>query len=149
MRLGDFETWGLEVGGRKAKGTNAGFTLFEVLLTILILLIAIVPMIDAFRPSLFATAGEEANVVFTNRARHTLNRAASLDFKTLASNLGTPSLDTLFGVGQEAVESFSLSGLSYIPSVSISDASGGIGGLLEIAVTINNQVTLKTLKADY
>jgi hypothetical protein len=44
---------------------------------------------------------------------------------------------------------FSLNGSSYTPAVAITDASGGKGGLLEISVTVNNHVTLKTLKADY
>jgi hypothetical protein len=128
---------------------RAGFTLFEVVLAIFILVAAIVPIINAFGPSLFATASEEATVVFTNYARQTLNRVAVLDFKTLnnlvLNNKANPvNLNSLFADGKEA---FSLRGANYIPTVTIIDASSGVGGLLEITVTMNH-VVLKTLKAD-
>lgn len=134
----------------KGMSKTAGFTLFEVVLAIFILLTAIVPMINAFGPSLFATVSEEATIVFTNYARQTLNRVAVLDFKILnnlvLNNQANPvNLNILFADGKEA---FSLRGTNYIPTVIITDASAGAGGLLEITVTLN-QVVLKTLKADY
>jgi len=127
-----------------------GFTLFEVILAVFILVIAVAPMIQAFGPSLFATAGEETTIVLTNYARQTLNRVATLDFKTLndlvqTSQANPVNLDSLFGAGQE---SFTFKGASLTPTVVITDASGGNGGLIEITTTIS-QVTLKTLKADY
>lgn len=134
---------------RKLVSNRAGFTLFETLFAIFILLIAIVPMINAFGPSLFATASEETNIVFTNYARQTLNRVAVLDFKTLNANQANPvNLDSLFGTGGTSQETFSFKGVNYVPTVGITDKSEGAGGLLEITVTMN-QVSLKTLKADY
>jgi hypothetical protein len=129
---------------------TAGFTLFEVILAIFILVVAIVPIINAFGPSLFAAISEEATVVFTNYARQTLNRVAALDFKTintlvLNGQANPVNLNTLFPDGREA---FSLRGVNYIPTVTIADASAGISGLLEITVTID-RITLKTLKADF
>jgi hypothetical protein len=143
-RLGDWE----RPNDPTTPGCSSGFTLFEVVLAIVILVVAIVPMVNAFKPSLLSTQNEEMAVVFTNQARGTLNRVASMDFTTLWSNQGTPGLDTLLGAGQEAVESFSLGSVTYTPIVSIADASSGTGGLLEITVTVN-QIALKTLKADY
>ena len=119
-------------------------------MAIVILAVAIVPIMNAFGPSLFATVSEESNTVFTNCARQTLNRIAVLDFKTLnnlvVNNQANPvNLHNLFGDDNEV---FSLRGTSYLPVATITDASAGAGGLLEITVTIN-QVSLKTLKADY
>ena len=79
-----------------------------------------------------------------------MNRVAALDFKTLndlvQNGQANPvNLDTLFGTGQE---SFVFKGTSCVPTVVITDASGGAGGLLEITLTLN-RVTLKTLKAGY
>jgi prepilin-type N-terminal cleavage/methylation domain-containing protein len=135
---------------RRAVSNQKGFTLFEVILVVFILVIAVAPMINAFRPSLFATAGEEITTVSTNYARQTLNRVAALDFRTLNTlvqngQTNPVNLDTLFGAGQE---SFVFKGTTCVPTVAITDASGGSGGLLEITSTVN-QVTLKTLKAGY
>jgi prepilin-type N-terminal cleavage/methylation domain-containing protein len=127
-----------------------GFTLFEVLLAVFILVIAVAPMINAFGPSLFAAANEETTIVSANYARQTLNRVLALDFKTLndlvQNGQANPvNLDSLFGTGQE---SFVFKGTTCVPTVVITDASGGNGGLAEITSTVN-RVTLKTLKAGY
>jgi hypothetical protein len=127
-----------------------GFTLFETVLAVFILVVAVVPMIRAFGPSLFATAGEESTIVATNYARQTLNRVVALDFKTLSGlvrngQANPVDLDALFGAGQE---SFAFKGASYAPSVVITDAGGGNGGLLEITSTVSG-IKQKTLKAGY
>jgi len=129
---------------------DAGFTLFEVLLAGIILAIAIVPMLDAFRPALTSTGTGERLAVFTNQAGSTLERAAGLDYGTLNNSLGDPAdLASLFGSAAEANrETFTFAGTAYAPTISIADASGGVGGLLEITVTIE-EITLKTLKSDY
>jgi hypothetical protein len=58
-------------------------------------------------------------------------------------------LTSLFGSTDEAnLENFLLNGKPYTPTVDITDAGGGAGGLLQLTVTIN-QVRLTTLKADY
>ena len=130
--------------------SNKGFTLLEIIFAVLLLAIAIVPIMNAYAPAIFSTAGEEERAVFTNRARATLNRVAALEFSRLNDNLGNPvDLATLFGSAEEAAkETFALKGTSYTPAVAITDQGGGDGGLLEVQVTIN-YVSLKTLKAEY
>jgi prepilin-type N-terminal cleavage/methylation domain-containing protein len=135
---------------RACVSNRKGFTLVETVVAVFILVIAVAPMIQAFGPSLFATASEEAVIVLTSYARQTLNRVAALDFKTLNDLVRTGqanpvNLDTLFGTGQE---SFVFKGASCVPTVVITDASGGNGGLLEITSTVN-QITLQTLKAGH
>lgn len=127
-----------------------GFTLFEILMAVVILAVAIAPMVAAFGPSLFATGAEEELSVFNNRARGTLNRAAALSFATLNNNIGDPvNLTSLFGTAAEAAkETFTFKGSSYTPTLAITDQGGGAGGLLEITVTLEN-VSVQTLKAEY
>ena len=135
-----------QVREKRSRKGQRGFTVLEVLLAIFILLVAIGPLINAYRPSLFSALTEQAQTVFVNQARQTLNRVASLDFDTLWNNQGNPvNLGNLFTASDET---FSLNGVSYSPTVSIVDSSGGAGGLVEITVAISG-VTLKTLKADY
>jgi len=129
---------------------NKGFTFLEIILVVLILAIAIVPMVRAFSPGALSANTEEETTVFTNQARGTLNRVMALDFDTLNSNQGaTVDLETLFGGGAEAAkESFTFKKENYTPTVAITDASGGAGGLLELTVTISH-IQLATLKAQY
>ena len=130
--------------------SNKGFTLLEIIFAVLLLAIAIVPIMNAYAPAIFSTAGEEERAIFTNRARATLNRVAALEFSRLNDNQGNPvDLATLFGSAAEAAkETFALNGTSYTPAVAITDQGGGDGGLLQVEVTIN-YVSLKTLKAEY
>jgi hypothetical protein len=74
----------------------------------------------------------------------------ALDFDTLNSNRGAAvDLATLFGGGAEAAkESFTFKGENYTPTVAITDASGGAGGLLELTATISH-IQLATRKAQY
>ena len=123
-----------------------GFTLMEIVMAVLLLAIAIAPMVDAFKPALFATSSEEELSVFTHRARGTLNRAAALSFATLDTNKSASvDLAALFGSASEAAkEAFTFKGVSYTPTVAITDQSRGDGGLLEITVTVAN-VSVQTL----
>jgi prepilin-type N-terminal cleavage/methylation domain-containing protein len=127
-----------------------GFTLLEIIVSMFILGIAIAPMVGAFAPTRKLTNDAEAMAVFVNQARGTLTRVADLDYEILNLNIGNPvDLNVLFGSPDEAAkEIFSFEAVVYAPVVSITDASGGQGGLLEITVTIEH-VSLKTLKADY
>ncbi len=121
-----------------------GFTLFEVLLAVSILVVAIVPIVRAYRPSAFSIGLEQRQAVCANQARQTLNRLLSLDFNTLWANQGNPvNLNNLFNASDET---FSLQRVSQNPVVSIVDASGGAGGLVEITVAAAD-VTFKALKA--
>jgi prepilin-type N-terminal cleavage/methylation domain-containing protein len=129
---------------------NKGFTLLEIILVVLVLAIAIVPMVRAFSPGASSANTEEETTVFTNQARGTLNRVMALDFDALNSNQGAAvDLATLFsGAAEAAKESFTFKGENYTPTVAITDASGGAGGLLQLTVTISH-IHLTTLKAQY
>ena len=130
--------------------SNKGFTLLEIIIAIALLAIVITPLINAFAPAAFTTENEEKITIYTNYARGTLARLLTLDFATLDTNKGDPvDLAILFGSAEEAVkETFSFKGVMYAPVATITDVSGGEGGLLEITVTVEN-IALKTLKAEY
>lgn len=132
------------------KFDTKGFTFLEIILVVLILAIAIVPMVRAFSPAVLSANAQEETTVLTNQARGTLNRVMALDFDTLSSNQGTSvDLATLFGGGAEAAkESFTFKEENYTPTVAITDASGGAGGLLELTVTLAH-IQLSTRKAQY
>jgi len=127
-----------------------GITLVEVLIAAIILAVAIVPMVNAFRSATTSTGVGERLVVFTTQAGSTLNRILALDYDTLNNNLGDPvNPADLFGSASEANrEKFAFGGTDYIPAISIADASSGAGGLLEITVTID-EITVKSLKSSY
>jgi prepilin-type N-terminal cleavage/methylation domain-containing protein len=135
---------------RRRLSGDRGFSLVEILIAVMILALAIIPIINAVGPAVKTTAAEAQSAVFTNQARATLNRLLDLDFATLNANQSAAvDLTSLFGSAAEAdLESFLLNGQRYTPMVAITDASDGAGGLLRLAVTIN-QVHLTTLKADY
>lgn len=135
--------------GQRTTSTE-GFTLVEIILAVLLLAIAIVPIVSAFGPAILSTSSEEERAVFTNQVRGTLSRVMALDFTTLDSNQGDPvNLATLFGTQAEAdKETFSFKGANYTPTVAVTDASGGPGGLLELTVTLD-YVSLKTLKTEH
>ena len=130
--------------------SDRGFSLVEILVAVMILTLAIVPIINAIGPAVRTTAAEAHFTVFANQARATLNRLLTVDFATLNANQGAGvNLSSLFGSTAEAnLENFLLNGKSYTPTVTITDAGDGAGGLLQLTVTIN-QVRLTTLKADY
>jgi prepilin-type N-terminal cleavage/methylation domain-containing protein len=128
---------------------TAGFTLVEVLLVVLLLGIAMVPMMAAFKPALSGVGPDEQELVLANQARGTLHRALSVGYATLNANQGSPAdLASLFGSAAEAAkEDFSFGGSNYTPVVSISDASGGTGGLLRVSVDVG-EISFSTLKAN-
>ena len=134
---------------------DKGLTLIEVAVALFILSMVIIPLMDSFRAALITTGGEERQAVFTNQARGTLYRIAALDFTDLNSNQGNPvDLAVLFGSttnpkpDEAAKEDFVYRGKTYTPTVAISDAGGGAGGLLELSVTVA-EINLRTLKAEY
>ena len=73
----------------KDRTSESGFTLFEILMAVVLLAIAIAPIVAAFKPALFATSGEEELSVFTHRARGTLNRLMTFDFQVHQKYLDT------------------------------------------------------------
>jgi len=127
-----------------------GLTFLEILLVVMILAVAIVPMVRAFAPAVLTASTDEETAVFANQARGTLNRVMALDFDTLDNNQGDPvDLAVLFGSAAEAdKETFTFKGKNYTPTVAITDASGGLGGLLQLTVTAE-QVRFATLKSQY
>ena len=127
-----------------------GFTFLEILLVVLLLAIAIVPMLRAFSPAVSSADSIEETAVFANQTRGTMNRVMALDFDTLSNNQGDPvDWVSLFGSAAEAAkENFQFRGENYTPTVAITDASGGPGGLLQLTVTVDH-VRLTTLKAEY
>ena len=133
-----------------APSNSRGFTFLEIMLVVLILAIAIVPMVRAFGPAVLTASTDEETAVFANQARGTLNRVMALDFDTLENNQGDPAdLTALFGSAAEAAkETFSFKGKNYATNVAITDASGGLGGLLQLTVTAE-QVRFATLKSQY
>jgi prepilin-type N-terminal cleavage/methylation domain-containing protein len=145
----------LRFSNRRLLSSPKGLTLIEVAVALLILSLVIIPLMDSFRTALITTGGEERLAVFTNQARGTLYRIAALDFADLDSNRGNPvDLAVLFGGATDpkpdeaAKEDFDYRGKTYTPTVALSDASGGAGGLLELSVTVE-EINLKTLIADY
>ncbi|MDP2647534.1 MAG: hypothetical protein Q8P24_21605 [Desulfobacterales bacterium] len=128
--------------------SHKGFSIFEILIALFLMAVAIAPMINAFSPAVISTGEEEKMVVFTNQARFTLNRVSNLPFATLNANQADPvNLETLFGSSAEAAkETFSFRGASYTPQVAI--ASGGGAGLLELSARAGD-IALKTLKAEF
>ena len=139
-----------------------GFTLFEIFLALLILAIAIIPMVNAFAPSLLSTSQGEEQAVLTGRARQTMNCLLDLDFRTLDANQGNPAnlVNLLYykkpgqteaeamaeAEAEAAKENLIYQGQTYVPVLAITDASSGAGGLLELTVTLKT-VKLQTLKA--
>jgi Tfp pilus assembly protein PilV len=142
-----------------------GFTIFEILLAMIILVIAIIPMVNAFAPSLLSTGQTEEQAVLTGQARSTMNRLLDLNFQTLYEKRGDPAnLADLLGSAEEAnKENFDYLGTTYTPVATIctaicttttttsctrvTDCVTGKSGLLELTVTLKN-VKLQTLKAE-
>ncbi len=125
-----------------------GFSYLEILLSVLILAIAVSAMLSAYSPAIFS-GSEEETAVFANQARGTLNRLASLEFRTLdnliRNNQADPvDLTALFG----ADETFTFRGNTYTPAASITNQGGEPGGLLELVVKIHH-VKVRTLKSDH
>jgi prepilin-type N-terminal cleavage/methylation domain-containing protein len=121
-----------------------GFTLFEILLAIVILVIAILPMVNAFAPAHLSTGQAEEQAILTGQARSALNGLLNLDFKTLndPNNKNKDNPDAVVALlGDQWV-----SGMIIRVIDSDIDAEH-IGGLLELKVRLKN-VKLQTLKAE-
>ena len=82
-------------------------------------------------------------------AQGTLNRVIEKSYSTLKPHMGTAtSLSAILGGPAAAQETVSFNGKTFVPTVTITDASGGSGGLMEITVTLDTLV-FKTLKVDF
>ncbi len=134
---------------------RAGFSLLEIMLVVVLMAVALVPMLNAFLQPMLAAKIQKANVICSARAAGTLARISSLEFAALDASRGDPvDLAALFGwpeapkTSEADKETFLLEGAAVVPSVAITDASGGRGGLLDVSVTVRD-VTFRTLKAEY
>ena len=134
---------------------KSGFSLLEVMLVVILMAVALVPMLNAFRQPMLATQTQEESTIVATRTAGTLARISALPFGGLDALQGDPvDLAALFGwpgepkADEANKEVFLLHGSNVTPRVVITDASGGAGGLVELAVTVGD-MTLKTLKAEY
>ena len=126
-----------------------GFLMMDLMIAILLMAIALGPMINSFFPSFTAMDSQGRRAVMTAGAQGTLNRVAGRTYDSLKLYIGTsPTLAALLGGPAAAQETVSFKGQSYLPVVTITDASGGSNGLLEISVTLDT-IVFKTLKAAY
>lgn len=132
----------------KVHTSSSGFTLFEIIIAIFIISLAIVPMMEGFRPAMMTAASVEKTAVLTDRARGTLNRMLATDFDTLQSKADAqPHTGTdVFG---DSEETFVFDGISFSPEITISDQSGDSSKtLLNLTVKIDT-ISFTTLRADY
>ena len=145
---------------RSAIKRSSGFTILEMILVLLLLAIAIVPMMDAFTPSLRSAKVTGETEVCADRALFTITRIIALDYSDLYQNQGNSvDLATLLSVpgstvaAEGTVESFSSGGASYTPVVSIlpfvnPSTSMTMTGALQVTVS-GGPVQLRALRADY
>ena len=126
-----------------------GFTLFEIIIALFIISIAVVPMMKSFGPAMKAGAFVEKTAVLTNQARATMERMLVLDFDTLKLKVDDSqplSGNAVFG---DSNESFTFEGASYAPEITIIDSSGDTSKtLLTLTVAIDD-ISVSTLKAEY
>lgn len=127
---------------------QAGFSLLEILIALFIMALAIVPMMTAFMTAMTATEGQARTLVYFHQANGTLSRLMAAEFAALAAHKGNPvDLSALWGSSEQAAkETFTYGSTAVTPSVAITDAGGGKGGLLEIVVTVDD-LQLQTLRA--
>jgi prepilin-type N-terminal cleavage/methylation domain-containing protein len=128
---------------------SSGFTLFEIIIALFIISIAVIPMMKSFGPAMSTAAIVEKTAVMTNRVRATMERLLVLDFDTLQSKVDDSqplSGNAVFGDTQET---FAFEGSSYSPEITIIDSSGDASKtLLTLTVAIED-ISVSTLKAEY
>ncbi len=128
---------------------SSGFTLFEIIIALFVISIAVIPMMKSFGPAMSTAAIVEKTAVLSNQARATMERLLVLDFDTLKSktDLSQPlSGNDVFG---DSDETFTFEGDSYTPQITISDASGDASKtLLDLTVTLES-MSISTRKADF
>jgi len=133
----------------KFHSDSSGFTLFEIVIAIFIVSIAVIPMMESFRPAMMSGKNVEKSAVMTNHARGTMERLLLVDFDTLSSKVDEAqplSGNDVFG---DVEETITFEDDSYSPEITISDASGDASKtLLTLTVSLED-ITFSTLKADY
>jgi len=133
----------------KRSSPSSGFTLFEIIIALFIISIAVIPMMKSFGPAMSTAAIVEKTAVLSNQARATMERLLVLDFDTLKSKVDDSqplSGNDVFG---DSDENFTFEGDSYAPEITISDASGDASKtLLDLTVALDS-MSITTRKADY
>jgi len=133
----------------KRSSPSSGFTLFEIIIALFIISIAVIPMMKSFGPAMSTAAIVEKTAVLSNQARATMERLLILDFDTLKEKIDdSPFLgnDIIFGAVDET---FTFKEVFYTPSITITDASGDASKtLLDVTVALDS-MSISTRKADY
>lgn len=130
----------------KKRLSQAGFTLFEIIIAVFILAVSVVPIMESFGPAFIATRDVERSIVFSNQARGTLNRMLALGFSDFDGQIGITDPSVLF---DDTGEDFFWQGEVKSPVIAISDKSGdNPSTLLELSVTID-EISFFSQKADY
>ena len=127
----------------------SGFTLFEIIIALFIISLAIIPMMKSFGPAMMAATHVEKTAVITNQARATMERLLALDvliLKSKADEAQPLSGSAVFG---DSDETFTFDGVSHSPEITITDVSGDSSKtLLNLTVAFAG-VSISTRKADY
>jgi len=133
----------------KRSSPSSGFTLFEIIMALFIISIAVIPMMKSFGPAMSTAAIVEKTAVLSNQARATMERLLALDFDILKLKVDESqplSGNDVFG---DSDETFTFKQASYTPSITITDASGDASKtLLDVTVALDS-VSISTRKADY
>ena len=131
------------------KVSSSGFTLFEIIMAMFVISIAVIPMMQSFGPAMMTAGAVEKTAVLTNQARATMERLLALDFDTLRSKVDDTQPLTGNDVFGDSDETFTFKVSSYTPAITISDASGDASKtLLNLTVTLAG-MSVSTRKADY
>lgn len=137
----------------KAFSHPPGFTLFEIIVAIFILSLAVIPMMESFGPAMMSSASVEKKAMMANQARGTMDRLQSVDFQTLSLKTLDPQPILASAVFGDVEETFTFESVDYSPQITIAyepgDASGDASKKLLILTVSLENVSLVTLKADY
>ena len=145
----------------RLSSSSSGFTLFEIIMAMFIISIAVIPMMQSFGPAMMTAGAVEKTSVLTNQARATMERMLALDFDTLRSKVDEAQPITVydvFGVPTDPADPdypdypddiFEFEGVSYTPAITITDASGDASKtLLDLTVSLAG-MSVSTSKAEY
>ena len=133
----------------KVSSHSSGFTLFEIIMAMFVISIAVIPMMQSFGPAMMTAGAVEKTAVLTNQARATMERLLSLDFDTLRSKVDYAQPLTGNYVFGDSDETFTFEAGTYSPEITISDASGDASKtLLDLTVALEG-MSISTKKADY
>ncbi len=105
----------------KISSQSSGFTLFEIILALFIISLAIIPMMTSFGPAMMTSAAVEKTAVMTNQARATMERLLALDFDTLKSKVDESQPLSGSSVFGDPDETFTFKGSTYSPAITIRD----------------------------